>query len=77
MLLMGLTSTSTQLSMWGKHHSHADVSTFKHNRLTSEPASVTVQNRLLVSKPNSFNTSWTQMRRTSESCSLLVKSAEG
>ena len=71
------TSTSAQFSMCGKHHSHSEDKTFRHRRLTSDPASVTVPNRLLVVKPNSFSTSSTQMRRTSESCVLSLSSAAG
>ena len=71
------TSTSAQFSMCGKHHSHSEDKTFRHRCLTSDPASVTVPNRLLVDKPNSFSTSSTQMRRTSESCVLSLSSAAG
>lgn len=56
--------------MRGKHHSHSDARTFKQRRFTSDPASVTVKNKSLGLKPNSFNTSSTHMRRTFESYSV-------
>ena len=74
-----LTSTRAQLSMCGKHHSHAEPETFKQSRCcTPEPApSVTVLNRSPVPRPISTSASSAQTRSPSDSCVPSPSSAAG